>query len=55
MTHRDIILQHVKDNMPTYTACVRDLYDNPEIGNQEFRSMGKLCERLRDAGFDVTE
>lgn len=34
---------------------VKDLYDHPEIGNEEFRSMGVLCDKCRLLGFEVSE
>ncbi len=55
MELKERILNHIKDNLSGYADCVKDLYENPEIGNEEFRSMGKLGEALRAHGFEVAE
>ena len=34
---------------------VEYMYENPEIGNQEFKAMDVLCKELRAKGFEVEE
>jgi amidohydrolase len=43
------VLDHIDD----YMEIVQTLYDNPEIGNEEFESMKLLVEYLNQAGFET--
>ncbi len=47
------IVEHVGTHLEGYKAVVKDLYDHPEIGNEEFRSMEQLCVELEKAGFET--
>ncbi len=47
------IIEHVRAGLDNYRAVVKDLYDHPEIGNEEFRSMEQLCAQLEGAGFET--
>lgn len=40
---------HLKD----YKAMVKDLFDHPEVGNQEFQSSKKLTDLIKKMGFAV--
>lgn len=51
MNEIEMILASVKNNMPSYMEIAQTLYDNPEIGNEEFESMALLIEYLEQAGF----
>ena len=41
-------------NLQTYKSIVKSLYDNPEIGLQEYESSKLLANTIKDLGFDVT-
>lgn len=47
------LLQHLQKHQEEYYYIVKDLYEHPEIGNQETRSMHVLCDQLEKEGFDV--
>lgn len=54
MTPTEIIKKSVQDNLTTYIKkIVKPLYDNPEIGNEEFETMELLTNYLIAAGFDT--
>ncbi|MBR7927127.1 M20 family metallopeptidase [Aerococcaceae bacterium zg-ZUI334] len=53
MQAREIILQSVDAHVDDYMQIVKTLYDNPEIGNEEFESMAVLVDYLTKAGFDT--
>ncbi|WP_375766219.1 amidohydrolase [Archangium gephyra] len=40
---------------PELDALYRDLHQNPELSHQEEKTAGKLAERLRTLGFEVTQ
>ena len=50
---KEKLKHYIETHSAVYEAIVQDLYDHPEIGNEEFRSMGVLCDILRKEGFDV--
>ncbi|MBG9987369.1 M20 family metallopeptidase [Aerococcaceae bacterium DSM 111176] len=54
MTAQNMIKQSVESNVATYMEIVQALYDNPEIGNEEFESMALLVKYLDDFGFKTT-
>ena len=47
------LIQHIQTHKEEYFHLVKDLYENPEIGNQEIRSMHVLCDQLEKEGFEV--
>ena len=40
------------DIEPKVIAWRRDLHQNPELSNREFRTAAKVAEHLRNLGFD---
>ena len=52
---KEQLQQYLQEHLEEYKYLVNDLYEHPEIGNQEFRSMRVLCKMLRKEGFEVTE
>ena len=54
MTDVNLIKQSVEKNITTYMEIVQALYDNPEIGNEEFESMALLVDYLNKFGFKTT-
>lgn len=52
---KEQLQQYLQEHLEEYKYLVNDLYEHPEIGNQEFRSMAVLCKHLRREGFEVTE
>ena len=52
---KEQLKHYIQEHMEEYKYLVNDLYEHPEIGNQEFRSMRVLCKMLRKEGFEVTE
>ena len=54
MTPTETIKKSVQDNLDTYMAeIVQPLYDNPEIGNEEFETMELLTNYLIAQGFET--
>ena len=43
----------VEENIDSYMEIVQALYDNPELGNEEFESMKLLVDYLEQAGFET--
>lgn len=43
----------VEENIDGYMEIVQALYDNPELGNEEFESMKLLVDYLEQAGFET--
>lgn len=48
-------LQGLDGLYPELDALYRDLHQNPELSHQEEKTAGKLAERLRALGFEVTQ
>lgn len=46
--------ENVEQNLDRYMSYVKELYDHPELGNEEFHSMDVLCTELKANGFAVT-
>lgn len=44
---KEQLQQYLQEHLEEYKYLVNDLYEHPEIGNQEFRSMAVLCKHLR--------
>ena len=51
MKAAEIVQASVEENIKAYMGIAQTLYDNPEIGNQEFESMKLLVDYLEQAGF----
>lgn len=47
------IIASIDENIEQYMSIVEDLYNNPELGNEEFRSSKILVDLLADNGFKV--
>lgn len=44
---------NINENIDCYTKLVKEIYDNPEIGNEEFETMKLLSNALDEKGFSV--
>ena len=53
MKAAEIVQASVEENIKAYMGIAQTLYDNPEIGNQEFESMKLLVDYLEQAGFET--
>lgn len=53
MDATQIIKSLIEDNTEGYMEIVNTLYENPEIGNEEFESMKLLVDYLDKAGFET--
>ena len=53
MKAEEIIQASVEENINAYMEIAQTLYDNPEIGNEEFESMKLLVDYLEQAGFET--
>lgn len=53
MNANEIIKQSVEAKIDDYMTIVQSLYDNPEIGNEEFETMALLVDYLTKAGFET--
>lgn len=50
---KEKLIRDIEEHMPIYKELVQDLYEHPEIGNEEFRSMEVLASQLEKEGFYV--
>src|SRR5690625_515094 len=53
MDAKQLVIDSVKNKLDNYMEIVQTLYDNPEIGNEEFESMALLVKHLEEAGFET--
>ena len=53
MTNKEKILDFIVSKSDSYMSLVKTMYENPEIGNQEFETMELLTNYLINAGFDT--
>lgn len=53
MDNKQTILDFIVSKTDDYMALVKTMYENPEIGNQEFETMELLTNYLIDAGFET--
>lgn len=53
MDAKQLVIDSVKNKLDNYMEIVQTLYDNPEIGNEEFESMALLVKHLGEAGFET--
>lgn len=44
---------NINENVDYYMKLVKEMYDNPEIGNEEFETMKLLSKALKEQGFSV--
>ena len=49
------ILDSVESKVYDYMVLVKEMYDNPEVGNEEFETMELLTNYLIKAGFETTK
>nr|WP_223909210.1 amidohydrolase [Geobacter sp. AOG1] len=49
------LLGEVKHVLPMVEATYKDLHQNPELSLQETRTAGIVAQKLREAGYEVTE
>ena len=54
-TASDSVLRKLHDVLDDLEALYKDIHSHPELSLQEKRTAGLAAERLRAAGFDVTE
>lgn len=54
MKVKEIMLQKIESNVEAYMDLVQTMYDNPEIGNEEFETMKLLVNYLNKVGFKTT-
>ena len=54
MKVKEIMMQKIESNIETYMELVQTMYDNPEIGNEEFETMKLLVDYLDKVGFKTT-
>lgn len=47
------IKQDLEAHLGSYQSLVKYLYDNPELGNEEFLAQAALISYLEQAGFSV--
>lgn len=45
------ITAHVEKHLAAYAALVKQMYEHPEIGNEEFETMALLADALEQLGF----
>lgn len=53
MGTKQTIIESIENNVDGYMEIVNTLYENPEIGNEEFESMKLLVDYLEKAGFET--
>ena len=54
MKVKEIMMQKIESNIEAYMELVQTMYDNPEIGNEEFETMKLLVDYLDKVGFKTT-
>ncbi|MFI3603906.1 amidohydrolase [Vagococcus fluvialis] len=54
MKAKEIMLQKIESNIEAYMELVQTMYNNPEIGNEEFETMKLLVDYLDKVGFKMT-
>ncbi len=55
MDCKQIIKDSVESKVEDYMSLVKSMYENPEIGNEEFETMELLSAYLEKAGFETTK
>src|SRR5947209_18661864 len=51
----DAVLRGLSDELDDLEALYKDIHNHPELSMQEKRTAGLAAERLKTAGFEVTE
>ncbi len=51
--YAEALRQDISNHLDWYMSAVEEMYRNPEIGNQEFKSMALLAGMLEKEGFEV--
>ena len=54
MKAKEIMMQKIESNIEAYMELVQTMYNNPEIGNEEFETMKLLVDYLDKVGFKTT-
>lgn len=54
MKTKEIMMQKIESNIEAYMELVQTMYNNPEIGNEEFETMKLLVDYLDKVGFKTT-
>ncbi len=54
-TASDSVLRGLRDDLDDLEALYKDIHSHPELSMQEKRTAGLAAERLKTAGFEVTE
>lgn len=54
MTAKETLLTSIENKIDAYMELVQIMYDNPEIGNEEFETMKLLVNYLDSVGFKTT-
>jgi hypothetical protein len=54
-TVSDSVLRGLRDDLDDLEALYKDIHSHPELSMQEKRTAGLAAERLKTAGFEVTE
>ncbi|MGX7196782.1 M20 family metallopeptidase [Enterococcus olivae] len=54
MSVKETLLTTIEKKIDTYMQLVQTMYDNPEIGNEEFETMKLLVDYLDSVGFQTT-
>ena len=55
MKLKDQIIQSIDNKVNKYMEMVNTMYENPEIGNEEFETMELLSSYLESVGFETTK
>lgn len=55
MDCKQIIKDSVESKVEDYMSLVKSMYENPEIGNEEFETMELLSSYLEKVGFETTK
>ena len=50
---KNIVKEIVDEKRPVLEDIAKYLYDNPELGSEEFKAFAKITKVLEDHGFDV--
>lgn len=54
MDYKKIIVDSIESKISNYMSLVTTMYENPEIGNEEFQTMELLASYLEKNGFETT-
>lgn len=51
---KNVFINDINKNLEAYKSIVKYLYDNPEIGNQEYKGSKFLSDFIKEYGFEVS-